>query len=375
MFKIPLAECLAERCGAGYRVDAMAFTANAWPGAAYALLSAFLFGASTPLAKALLGDISPWLLAGLLYLGSGLGLFALDCLCRVTGRKLAEAPLQRTDLPWLAAVILAGGVIGPLLLMLGLAATPASSAALLLNLEGVFTLAIAWLVLRENVDWKIGFGAAAILLGASLLSWNGAGAGLGIGALAIAGACLAWAIDNNLTRKLSSADALQVAMIKGLVAGAVNTVLAWLSHAAWPGAWDIAAAGIVGFLGYGVSLTLFVLALRHLGTARTAAYFSLAPFVGAAIAIGGFGEPLTMSFVLAALLMGLGLYIHLAERHEHEHAHEAMAHEHRHVHDAHHHHRHEAGEPPGEPHTHRHVHTRLVHRHPHYPDLHHRHSH
>jgi drug/metabolite transporter (DMT)-like permease len=345
------------------------------PGAALALLSAFLFGASTPLAKALIREMTPWLLAGLLYLGSGLGLLAWDGIRRALRRRSDEAPLRRIDLPWLAAVILCGGVVAPVLLMLGLATTPASSAALLLNLEGVFTLGLAWLIFRENVDLRIGFGAAAILLGAVLLSWRGNVAGGGWGALAIVAACFAWAIDNNLTRKLSGADPLNVAMAKGLVAGAVNVGLALLLHAAWPAASAIAAAGIIGFLGYGVSLTLFVLALRYLGTARTTAYFSAAPFVGAAIAIIGFGEPVTMAFFVAGALMMIGLYLHLAERHEHDHRHEPMTHEHGHVHDAHHHHSHAANDPPGEPHTHRHAHARLVHQHPHYPDLHHRHSH
>jgi len=339
-------------------------------GASLALASAALFGASTPFAKALVGAVGPWLMAGLLYLGSGLGLFALSFALR--GR---EAPLRRADLPWLAAVVLAGGVAGPVLLMFGLKATPASSASLLLNLEGVLTLAIAWLVFRENVDLRIGAGAAAILLGAGLLSWNGAAGTFGWGALAIAAACLSWAIDNNLTRKLSGADPLQVAMVKGLAAGGVNVALAFALGASWPGTGAAAAAGTIGFLGYGVSLVLFVLALRHLGAARTAAYFSLAPFVGAALAIALFGEPMTPVFIAAAGLIAIGLYLHLAERHEHEHAHDALEHEHRHVHDPHHRHTHAAGDPPGEPHSHVHAHGRLVHSHPHFPDIHHRHSH
>lgn len=198
-------------------------------GIVYALFSAGLFGASTPLAKALLGDISPWMLAGLLYLASGIGLAALHVVRHVRrGRsgQSSEAPLTRQDLPWLAAVILVGGIAGPVLLMVGLSTTPASTASLLLNLEGLFTLGIAWLVFRENVDRRIAHGAAAILAGALLLSWSGGPEGVGWGAVAIAAACLAWGIDNNLTRKLSSADPLQIAMIKGAVAGTVNVVLA-----------------------------------------------------------------------------------------------------------------------------------------------------
>lgn len=341
-----------------------------------AIASAALFGASTPLAKALLGGgVDPWMLAGLLYLGSGVGLGAIRIARRLAGAAPAETPLTRADLPWLALVVLAGGVAGPVLLMVGLAATPASSAALLLNLEGLATMAIAWLAFRESVDRRLMLGAFAILAGALILSWRGGPEGVGPGALAIVGACLAWGIDNNLTRKLSSADPVQIALIKGLCAGAVNLGLAFAHGAHIPAAPQIAAAAVIGFLGYGVSLSLFVLALRGLGAARTGAYFSTAPFIGAVIAVAMFHEPVTLQLLAAAALMGLGLYLHLAEQHEHEHVHEAMEHAHRHVHDAHHQHAHGPDDPPGEPHAHWHRHAPMVHRHPHFPDLHHRHRH
>lgn len=344
-------------------------------GAALALLSALLFGVTTPLSKLLLGDISPWLLAGLLYLGSGGGLLVFDLVRRAAGGRSGEAPLRAADLPWLAGLIVAGGVAAPILLLIGLTRTPASTASLLLNLEGVFTIAIAWLVFRENVDRRIAVGAAAILLGAALLSWQGHVDAIGWSAGAVALACLGWAIDSNLTRKISASDPLQIAMIKGLAAGAVNIVLAVGLGVAWPPVWAIAAAAILGFFGYGVSLTVYIAALRALGTARTAAYYSVSPFIGAVIAIALFAEPLTLPLIAAGALMAIGLYLHLAERHEHDHVHETMEHEHRHVHDAHHRHRHVPGDPADEPHTHVHAHARLVHRHPHYPDLHHRHSH
>ncbi|HEY2708428.1 MAG TPA: DMT family transporter [Caulobacteraceae bacterium] len=347
-----------------------------WPGVPMALLSAALFGASTPLAKLLLGQgVDPWLLAGLLYLGSGLGLGLTHLARGLLAVPAAEAPLRRADLPWLGLVVLSGGVVGPLLLMLGLARTPASSAALLLNVEGLATMGIAWVVFRENVDRRLLMGAAAILTGALILSWQGGPAGVGLGALAIVGACIAWGIDNNLTRKLSSADPVQIAAIKGLVAGAVNFGLALANGAHLPATTAIAAAGVVGFFGYGVSLVLFVLALRHLGAARTGAYFSAAPFLGAVLALGLFHEPLTIQLIAAGALMAVGLSLHLAEQHEHDHVHEATAHEHRHVHDAHHHHVHGPGDPPSEPHTHWHRHAPMTHRHPHYPDLHHHHGH
>jgi len=351
--------------------------ALAWPGAPLAIAAAALFGASTPLAKALLGGgVSPWLLAGLLYLGSGAGLAAIHVGRRALRRPSAEAPLAGRDWAWMALVALAGGVAGPLLLMLGLARTPASTAALLLNLEGLATMAIAWLAFRENVDRRLLVGAAAILAGAVALSWQGSAAGgLGLGGGFIALACLAWGVDNNLTRKLSGSDPVQIAMLKGLAAGAVNLGLALAIGARLPAPPLIAAAAAVGFLGYGVSLVLFVLALRHLGAARTGAYFSTAPFIGAALSLAMFAEPFTIRLGLAAVLMGVGVWLHLSERHEHEHLHEALDHEHRHVHDDHHQHHHGPGDPPGEPHTHRHQHAPLIHKHPHYPDLHHRHGH
>ena len=347
-----------------------------WTGAAPGLVSAILFGASTPLAKLLLGDgLDAGMLAGLLYLGSGTGLGIVLLGRRLVGKAPAEAPLRRTDLPWLSLVILFGGVAGPLLLMIGLAATQASTAALLLNVEGLATMAIAWIVFRENVDRRLLTGAFAILAGGALLSWSGGRAGMGGGAIAIVGACLAWAIDNNLTRKLSSTDPLQVTAIKGVAAGSVNLLLALGRGLPLPHLGRICEAAALGFFGYGVSLVLFVLALRQLGAARTSAYFSTAPFIGASLAIPMFAEPVTVRLLAAAALMGAGVWLHLSERHEHEHLHEELDHEHGHVHDAHHQHEHLDGDPPGEPHTHAHRHARLRHTHPHYPDLHHRHHH
>jgi len=349
---------------------------GSYGGVGMALAAAALFGASTPLAKWLLGGgIDPWLLAGMLYLGSGIGLGLLHGLQRLRSGPANEAPLTRAALPRLGLVVLSGGVIGPVLLMIGLSKTTASSASLLLNVEGLATMGIAWIVFRENVDRRLLLGALAILAGAVLLSWRGGPAGIGVGALAIVGACMAWGIDNNLTRKLSSADPVQIAMIKGLVAGVVNLGLAIGRGAALPPAETIATASLVGFFGYGVSLVFFVLGLRHLGSARTGAYFSMAPFIGALIALGLFGEPITAQLIGAAALMGVGLYLHLAERHAHEHRHEPLEHTHSHVHDVHHQHSHEPGDANGEPHSHAHRHEPLVHAHAHYPDLHHRHRH
>jgi drug/metabolite transporter (DMT)-like permease len=343
-------------------------------GIVLALMSAALFGASTPLAKIMLGNVDPWMMAGLLYLGAGIGLAVVHLSRRVLRLPAVEAPLRRSDSLWLAAVITAGGILGPLFLMFGLARTDAAAASLLLNLEGLATMGIAWLVFRENVDRRLLLGAFAILAGAALLSWEGR-TSLDWGAVLIVAACVSWGIDNNLTRKLSSADPVQIAMLKGLVAGTVNLSLALAQGAALPNFGTVLAAGVVGFLGYGVSLALFVLGLRHLGTARTGAYFSLAPFIGALLSLTLFDEPLTARLIMASGLMAVGLWLHLRERHEHEHAHDAMGHEHRHTHDKHHQHGHGSKHPSAAPHSHWHQHEPLVHRHPHYPDLHHQHSH
>lgn len=355
-------------------MDVMSDThSHLWPGVPLALASAVLFGASAPLSKLLVGSVDPWLLAGILYLGAGLGLALVHRSRTALGLDGVEAPLRRPDAPWLAAVILFGGLLGPLLLMLGLSQTSAASGSLLLNLESLATMGIAWLVFRENVDRRLLLGAAAILAGAVVLSWSEDGMRLDGGGLLIAAACLCWGIDNNLTRKLSSVDPVQIAMLKGLVAGTVNLLLAVSVGASLPGIDLIAAGAVVGFLGVGVSLVMFMLALRHLGTARTGAYFSLAPFIGAVLAVLLFREPITAQLLIAGAIMGLGLWLHLAERHEHEHVHEVLEHEHAHTHDEHHQHHHDS--PVSEPHSHWHRHEPMRHKHPHYPDLHHRHEH
>lgn len=346
-------------------------TSHLWPGVPLALGSAALFGAIAPLSKMLLTKVDPLMLAGLLYLGAGVGLSAYRAV-RTAEHK--EAPLKRTDLPWLAMAIAFGGVTGPILLMLGLSWTTASNAALLLNLEGLATMAIAWLVFRENVDRRLLIGAFAILAGAVLLSWQGTGVSLDPGALLIAGACLAWGIDNNVTRKISATDPVVLASAKCTVAGIVNAALAFVTGAALPPMSTAVIAALAGLFGIGVSLVMFIVALRHLGTARTGAYYSLAPFIGAAMAIILLGDAVTLQLVAAGILMAVGLAIHLTETHLHTHTHEALEHEHSHVHDAHHQHEHDGG-PVTEPHSHWHRHEPMVHRHVHYPDLHHQHRH
>jgi len=345
-----------------------------------ALAAALLFGASTPLAKLLGADLPPLLLAGLLYLGSGAGLAVLLAMRRLWGHGEAAGGaslrIPARDIPWLLGAIVAGGVVGPALLMLGLTTTDAAPAALLLNVEGVLTALMAWVVFKENADRQVVMGMVAIVAGGMLLSWQPGSTALAPGSLFIVGACLCWAVDNNLTRKVSANDALLIACLKGSLAGAVNTALGLtMSGAQLPPLGALLVTLVVGFAGYGLSLALFVVALRSLGTARTGAYFSVAPLFGVLMALAIWPAAPAATFWAAALLMAIGVWLHLRERHDHAHAHQPQEHTHPHVHDAHHQHAHDVEWDGTTPHTHAHQHAAIAHRHAHYPDIHHRHTH
>jgi len=352
------------------------FTSLRQPGIAAALGAALLFGAGTPLAKALLDSVGPWMLAGLLYLGSGVGLTLLRL-----ARRAPPVQLPPGQWRWLAGAVVAGGVVAPVLLMFGLTRMPASGASLLLNAEGVFTALLAWFAFRENFDRRIALGMlaiVAIVAGAVVLSRPGeARFGDTWPALAMLGACGAWAIDNNLTRKVALHDAAWIASVKGLAAGAINLVLAFALGGRFAAAPVLAGAMLLGFVAYGLSLALFVVSLRHLGTARTGAYFSVAPFCGALVAVLWRGNAVDTRLLLASALMALGVWLHLSERHLHLHTHAPLAHEHAHAHahDAHHQHGHDDLVQAGLRHTHPHRHEPLTHAHAHYPDEHHRHVH
>jgi len=332
---------------------------------------------STPLAKGLLGSIPPLLLAGLLYAGAGVGLLVVFVVraWRSHESVLSTMPTKR-DWRWLSGAILLGGALGPVALMFGLMSTSAASASLLLNLEGVLTALFAWFVFKENFDARIALGMVAIVLGGVLLAWAPGATETGLlGPLLIAVACVCWALDNNLTRKVSASDPVAIACLKGLVAGTVNVGIAVLFGATLPPMQSIVGAAAVGFFGYGVSLVLFVLALRHLGSARAGAYFSVAPFFGAGLAVLLYHEPVSWQLASAALLMGGGVWLHVTERHAHSHGHERHEHAHMHSHDVHHQHSHNFEWDGSEPHAHGHVHEPLVHTHDHFPDIHHRHPH
>lgn len=346
--------------------------------AAPALAAATLFGASTPFAKLLVGDVGPLLLAGLLYLGSGVGLSLLLGLRRIrpsSADEQATLRIPKAEWLWLLGAIAFGGVLGPVFLLLGLTQTSGAAASLLLNIEGVFTAVIAWFVFKENADRQIVLGMLTIMGGGLLLSWAPGAASFSVGALLIVAASLCWAIDNNLTRRVSTNDAMLVAAIKGLIAGISNTGFALLSGDSLPTASTLGACMAVGFLGYGLSLTLFVVALRGLGTARTGAYFSIAPLFGVIISLAIWPSMPGLLFWLAAALMAIGTWIHIRERHEHVHTHEPLEHSHRHRHDEHHQHSHDFAWNGVEPHTHPHQHVAMTHSHSHYPDIHHRHLH
>lgn len=339
------------------------------PGVRAALGAALLFGAGTPLAKLLLNSVSPWLLAGLLYFGSGVGLMLY--------RQLIHAPtgkLSRADVPWFAGAVLTGGIVGPVLLMLGLTKMPASDASLLLNAECVFTALLAWVLFKENFSFRIALGMTAIVAGAVILSWPDEILFEDLWpALAVLGACFAWGMDNNLTRQVSSPDATWIASIKGLVAGSVNLALAVALGASWPPLLNLVITMVVGFFAYGISITLFVVSLRHIGTARTGAYFSVAPFFGAVVAVVAIGEPMTVPLLIAGVLMLLGIWLLLTEKHRHEHTHEVLEHEHELLPDEHHQHLNNSHFTVEICHYHQHV--ALKHTHPHVHDSHHRHSH
>lgn len=343
------------------------------------LLAAALFGASAPVAKRLLQSADSLLLSGLLYLGAGVSL----TLFRVVQPQKAarrEAALRRGDLAILGLIVALGGVCGPLLMLTGLRRLDGVPAALLLNLEAPLTIAVAVALFGEHLGRREAGSAFLICLGAALLAYRPAALRVEWwGAAAIAGACLCWALDNNLTQRLSLRDPVALVQGKTLGAGACSLGLALLLGQRLPDLGTVAVALCLGAASYGLSVVLDAYALRLLGAAREAALFATAPFVGALLAVPLLGERPTGLQVGAAGIMVLGVWLLLRARHAHLHTHERLSHEHSHIHDEHHQHSH----PPGmavEPgidsrHSHPHEHAPLTHDHPHVPDAHHRHAH
>ncbi len=348
---------------------------------AQALLAAALFGAGVPFVKLLVAEIDPVPMAALLYLGSGAGGAVV-----LLGRRLgagtdahaSHAPLARSDLPWLGGAVLSGGVAAPIVLLAGLRSTPSATASLLLNFETVATVLLAALLFREAVGRRVWAAAALVVAAGVFLSWKPEDTwGVSAGALGIMAACALWGLDNNLTRKVSAKDPMAIVAIKGLAAGLFSLVLALSLGVPIPTGPLAGEVMLLGFASYGLSIALFVGALRDLGAARTGALFGTAPFFGAAISfVVAPGLPGT-AFLVSAALMAAGAVLLFGEAHEHEHHHHALAHDHRHAHDdGHHDHEHAPGEvSPGGYHAHAHRHEATSHAHPHAPDLHHGHDH
>lgn len=342
-------------------------------GAAFGLAAAALFGLSAPMAKVLLGAVSPVLLAGLLYLGAAVGLGVH----RTFRPSTTEARLGRHDIPRLAGVVLSGGILAPVLMLFGLQRVTALTGSLLLNLEAPFTVLLAVVLFREHLGRFAG-GAAIFILGGAVvlkLEPGALGADTG-GVILLAAACLCWALDNNLTQRLSLRDPFAIVRVKAFAAGVANTTLGlFVAGGQMPMAKYVVGALLLGSLSYGVSVVLDAYALRMIGAARESAYFATAPLVGVLAAVAFLGNSLHWYDVAAICSMGIGVALLLRERHDHFHAHEGIEHEHLHEHDEHHQHEHGTEELIGEAHSHPHRHASLAHDHPHVPDAHHRHRH
>ena len=343
----------------------------------YGFLAAALFGISAPLSKLLLDGVDPIVLAGLLYLGAGSSLGLLLLVGRVLGRADREAGLGRRDLPWLIGAILAGGVAGPIFLLLGLQRTPAATTSLLLNFEVVATGLIAFALFRESVGRTTWIAIATIAVGGALLSFDASGGwGFSLGALLVLGACLAWGFDNNFTGRISLKDPKRIVAIKGLAAGAFSLALGLALGRPLPTLSRTLWALLLGTVSYGASIALFVQSLRRVGAARTGALFGMAPFVGVTLSLILFRQLPDLTFFLALPLMVLAAVLLAREKHEHKHIHTGLTHTHGHKHDdAHHEHSHSDDGVEGSSHVHEHTHQDLTHSHAHTPDPHHRHAH
>ncbi|MFC2077336.1 DMT family transporter [Candidatus Bipolaricaulota bacterium] len=343
----------------------------------YGILAAVLFGISAPLSKLLLDGVDPLPLAALLYLGAGASLGLLLAIGRAFRLANTEARLERRDLPWLLGAILAGGVAGPILLLLGLQQTPAATASLLLNAEVVATGLVALAIFRESVGRQVWAAIAAVAVGGALLSVDpSTGWGISSGAILILAACLAWGFDNNFTARISLKDPKRIVAIKGLAAGGFSLLLTLGLGRPLPALRHALYALLLGAVSYGASIALFVQSLRRVGAARTGALFGMAPFVGVALSLLVFRALPQWTFFLALPLMVAAVVLLSREKHEHAHAHVNLAHTHRHRHDdAHHDHVHADRVVASVSHAHEHAHADHVHSHTHQPDPHHRHEH
>jgi drug/metabolite transporter (DMT)-like permease len=343
-----------------------------------ALLAAVLFGASAPLAKLLLGEVEPISLAAFLYLGSGIGVLLFKTIRRSrTPDAEGEAQIKRTDWGWLAGSVFAGGVAAPIVLLFSLRSTPASTGSLLLNFEGVATTLIAALVFKESMSRPAVWAILCVTAASILLSWDVSSQwGISLGALGILSACVLWGIDNNLTRNISAKDPLSIVLVKGLGAGSFSLVLTLILGNSLPRLTIVLGAMLLGSISYGLSIVLFIRAMRGLGAARTSALFGMAPLAGVVLSFLLLRETPNLLFLIALPLMIVAAILLLREQHSHRHVHEAVTHEHRHRHDdGHHNHDHSEMVSRSLTHSHSHTHEPLEHEHLHLPDTHHRHAH
>jgi drug/metabolite transporter (DMT)-like permease len=334
-----------------------------------ALLAALFFGASAPVSKLLLGDVPPVLMAAFLYLGSGTGISLIKLYQRFS-KNQKEAGIKRPDIGWLAGAIISGGILAPIILMISLKNTPASTASLLLNFEGVGTTLLALLFFHESISRRALMAIGAITLASIFLSTNfGSNWGMSLGAFGVLLACILWGLDNNLTRNISGKDPLTIVAWKGLVAGTFSLILGLALGQQLPALITILSILMLGFIAYGMSTMLFIYSMRGLGAARTSALYGTAPLAGVILSIIIFHDPITFLFVIAAILMVAGALLLANEEHAHFHIHMPVVHEHLHSHDEFHTHSEEEGT-----HSHEHEHPRTEHEHGHMPDIHHRHE-
>lgn len=348
-----------------------------YKGAGYGLGAAAFFGLGLPLAKLLLPETTPILLAGLLYCGAGLGLLLFERMFYMgsLASKL-EAKVGSSDRWLLAGIIIAGGIVGPTFMLWGLNRTTGVLGSLLLNLEAPFTIVLAVTLFREHLGGVEAMGAFLIILAAVFLHYRPDELRMDTwGFLAIACACFAWALDNNLSQRVSFRDPIVVTRIKALGAGICTLIIALSAGQTLPRLSIIMAALLLGFFSYGMSLVLDMQALRLHGAAREAGYFATAPFIGAAAAVLILGEHWGLSETVATIIMGMGVLLLVQAHHSHPHLHEEVEHEHIHVHTDHHDHPHEKIQEIREPHAHTHRHLPLAHDHPHVSEAHHRHEH
>jgi drug/metabolite transporter (DMT)-like permease len=339
-----------------------------------AIMSAALFGVSPVLCKMLIGEMSPALLAGLLYLGSGIG---LQLYLLLKGRNSFQelSRISSQNRLKLLGAVLSGGIVAPLCLTYGIKYGTASEVTLLLNMETVATTLISWMVFKEYIGYRVWTGKSFILIAAAFIILQNEGElSLSFPGLLVVIACIFWGIDNNLTRDIEELPSTTLALFKGLGAGIFNIILALLFTAGSATAYQTGGALAIGALSYGLSLVLFVEALRRIGAARTTTFFAVGPFIGTLLSIVMLGESPPATYWVAASLMLGGMFLLYREKHGHLHSHEPVSHRHGHIHDEHHRHPHPADNSRGR-HDHPHSHEPLTHIHGHWPDIHHRHGH